>query len=126
LFDLLFNRIENTTGGMKLIRVHDTTGSDKEHGYILNKIEKEGSIHNINYLNDDDDDSYFIDFYINLQLSSPERTKKIKRYYIFQDDSKQHEIDQKKLKIVIIGVGQLDSNWKRKNNKAQLQNHINR
>jgi hypothetical protein len=84
----LFDRIENTTGGMKFVRVHDITGSDEEHGYILDKVEKKGSIHSINYSNDDDDNNYFIGFYTDFQLSSPERTKKIKRYYISQNDSK--------------------------------------
>jgi hypothetical protein len=64
------------------MRVHDTTGSDEEHDYILNEIKEEGSIYNINHLNNDDNNNYFINFYIDLQLLSPERTKKIKYYHI--------------------------------------------
>jgi hypothetical protein len=75
------------------VRVYDAIGSDKEHGYILNKIEEERSIHSINYSNDDNNNDYFIGFYTDLQLSSFERTKKVKRYYISQNNSKQHEID---------------------------------
>jgi hypothetical protein len=115
-----FDRIEDTTGGMELVRVHDIIGSDEEHGYVLSEIREERSIYNANYSNNNDDDNYFIGFYTDLQLSSPERTKKIKYHHIPQNNSKQHEIDQKRLGIVIIGVGQLDPNWERENDGARL------
>jgi hypothetical protein len=124
---------------MELVRIHNATGSDEpstgamdivrredEHGYVLGEVGEEGNVDSANHPDDDDDDGYLIGSHTDLQLSSPERTKKVKRHRVPQDDSKQHEIDQKRLGIVVIGVGQLDPNWERENDGARLQNHTNR
>src|SRR5271167_3504770 len=109
------DRIEDTTGGTELVRIHNATGSDEpstgamdivrredEHGYVLGEVGEEGIIHSANHPDDDDDDDgYLIGSHTDLQLSSTEKTKKAKHHRVPQDDSLQHEIDQKRLGIVI-------------------------
>jgi len=135
---------------MELVRVHDPTGgddelsigamdsvrgeervqsrtgkgstTDHEHGYILGEVGEGGTVDSTNHPdNDDDEDAYLIG-------SSTDRlsSKKAKRHRVPQDDSKQYDIDRKRLGIVVISVGQLEPNWERENDGARLQDHMNR
>src|SRR5271163_1936893 len=95
-------------------------------GYVLGEVDEEGTVVSANDLdNDNDEDAYLIGSPIG-QPSSSEKVKKAKRHDVPRDDPKEHDMEQKRLGIVVIGVGQLDPNWERENDGPRLINHINR